>query len=99
MYGASLVTPYNTVYKVYGLANSIFSTMLSSFLNGIGDVNVQMYANVIAVVINIPVSVFLAVTCNLKTAGICLGTVVSLFINIILAIQIRRIFKRLKNNK
>ena len=37
LYGASLVTPYNTVYKVYGLANSIFSTMLSSFLNGIAS--------------------------------------------------------------
>ncbi len=179
LYGASLVTPYNTVYKVYGAANSIFAAMLSpfwskfttahdskdygwikkiikkllciwvvtaiimiisipfyqtvsgfwlnydliyqpflivsmvvyyvlmmhssilsSFLNGIGDVNIQMYANVIAAVINIPVSLFLAVTCNLKTAGICLGTVVSLLvINIILEIQIRRIFKRIENDK
>lgn len=92
--------PFLIVSMVVYYVLMMHSSILSSFLNGIGDVNIQMYANVIAAVINIPVSLFLAVTCNLKTAGICLGTVVSLLvINIILEIQIRRIFKRIENDK
>lgn len=173
LYGSSLVTPYNTVYKLYGAANSIFAAMLSpfwsrfttahdegnynwinkilknlmliwvlissamvitiplyqtisdiwlhyklsyepylivsmviyyilmmhssilsSFLNGIGDINIQMWANVAAAIINIPLSLFLAIECNLNTAGVCLGTVGSLLIiNIILEVQVRKILK------
>lgn len=174
LYGSAAVTPYNTVYKLYGAANSIFaallspfwsrftiandsgdfklikkmldsliaiwglisiamiatiplyqkisdiwlnyklvydrflimsmviyfilmmhSSILSSYLNGIGNINVQMYANILAAVINIPLSYFLAVTCNLKTAGVCLGTIGSLLIiNVALEMQVRGILGR-----
>ena len=157
LYSAKQVTPYNTVYKVYGLSYSIFGALLSPFwskytvaynnkqftwinktvkkliylwivcsigicisipvyqtvsdiwlgvhlhydkyliilmafynilliysgiistvLNGIGELKGQMVIAIVQAVINIPLSVLFAKALDLKTAGICLGTVVCL---------------------
>lgn len=157
LYSAKQVTPYNTVYKVYGIAYSIFGALLAPFwskytvaynnkqfnwickmvkklvgiwigcsvvvlasipiyqkvsdiwlgthlyydkylisfmaiynilliysgimstvLNGIGELKGQMVIGIIQAIVNIPLSIFFAKVLNLKTAGICLGTVVCL---------------------
>ena len=73
----------------------IYSSICSTALNGLGDINVQLICAVCSAVINIPLSIFLAVNCGMATTGICLGTVISLlFGDIVFTIQLRYIIKK-----
>ena len=52
--------------------------MYNLVLNGTGKIKLQMYAWIIAAIVNIPVSVFFASFLDLGVIGIVLGTIVSL---------------------
>lgn len=89
------IVPLMAIYYIAYIYSSICSTVL----NGLGEVNVQMISSVIAAILNIPLSVFFAVNCKLATAGICLGTVISLLIgDVLYTIQIHYILKREKTS-
>ncbi len=64
-------------------------------LNGTGKIRLQMYAWIVAAVLNIPISVFLATTMGLGTIGIVLGTVVCMVpLAILSPIQVRKILSQ-----
>ncbi|MEO1624193.1 MAG: oligosaccharide flippase family protein, partial [Bacteroidota bacterium] len=61
-------------------------------LNGTGKVRLQMYAWLGASLLNIPVSIFLAVSMGLGTIGIVLGTVLSMVpLAILSPIQVKKV--------
>lgn len=64
------------VYVLVQSWNRIFSWVL----NGIGEVNITVYLLIIGAVINIPISIYLAVEMDMNNAGVILGTVFSLII-------------------
>jgi O-antigen/teichoic acid export membrane protein len=61
-------------------------------LNGVGKVKLQMYIYLVAAVVNIPISLLLALTFHMGVAGIIWGTVICQLGHVILApIQVRKI--------
>ena len=61
-----------------------FSSILSSFLNGVGMIKIQMYVGVVQMIINIPLSIYFAKYLHLGNAGVILGTCVTLLIGVII---------------
>ena len=57
-----------------------FSSIFVNFINGVGKVKLQLYFGVFAMLINIPFSVFFAKNMGMGSAGVILGTCVSLSI-------------------
>ena len=73
----------------------IYSSIYSTALNGLGNINVQLVCSIVAAIINIPLSVFFAVGCGFGTTGVCLGTIVSLIGgDIIYTIQMNGIIRK-----
>jgi O-antigen/teichoic acid export membrane protein len=78
---------------------SIWNIIYAYFLNAIGIVNLQMYAAVAAGVVNIPLSIFFAKNLAMGSAGVIMGTVVSLsVISIVCPLQTWYIFKTQMKN-
>lgn len=66
--------------------------LFNLILNGTGKIRVQMYAWILASLLNIPLSIFFAKNLELGTIGIVLGTVCSMIPLIILSpVQVRKI--------
>ena len=61
----------------------IFSHIFSSFVHGISKVKITTVACVIGALVNIPISIALAVTFKMGLNGIILGSIISLLINTI----------------
>jgi len=59
---------------------STWNNIYASFINGIGKIKVQMYASILAMIINIPISIFYAKYLELGSAGVILGTCTSLLL-------------------
>lgn len=79
------------IYYISYLYSSIYSTAL----NGIGDINLQLICSIVAAAMNIPLSIFFARTCGMGTTGVCLGTIISLIGgDIIYTIQMNRIIRK-----
>lgn len=73
----------------------IYSSIYSTALNGLGNINVQLVCSIIAAIINIPLSVFFAKGCGMGTTGVCLGTIISLLGgDIIYTIQMNGIIRK-----
>lgn len=78
----------------------IYSSIYSTTLNGLGKINVQLIFSTIGAIINIPISIFLAKYCNLRTTGICIGTIISLLLgNIAYTIEMKKNIKKWKYQK
>ena len=60
-----------------------FSSIFSSFLNGIGIIKLQMYVGIVGMIINIPISIFFAKNLGLGNAGVILGTCFTLMLGVI----------------
>ena len=72
----------------------------ASFVNGIGLIKPQMYSAILAGIINIPVSIFLAKNMGMHTSGIILGTILSLSIGgVVVFVQTRFILKRMNSKQ
>ena len=83
-----------TIVVAVSIALTNWVNMFNLILNGTGKIRLQMYAWILAAIINIPLSIFFAKTLDLGTVGIVLGTIVSMFPLIILSpIQVRKILK------
>jgi O-antigen/teichoic acid export membrane protein len=79
------------------VAISIWNNIFATFVNGIGQLRVQLYAAIFAMLINIPVSIFLVNNTNLGVSAIIIGTCSSLLIaGISLPIQVKFIIRSLK---
>jgi Na+-driven multidrug efflux pump len=68
------------IFAIVSTWNNIFA----SFLNGASKIKLQMYSSVIAMSINIPLSIFFAKNLELGSAGVILGTCVTLIFGAVL---------------
>lgn len=75
--------------------SSMFASIYSSILNGIGIIKIQMLQAIIAAFINIPLSIFLAQNCGLRTTGVCMATAIGYIIgNFVFKLQLKNFFRR-----
>jgi len=85
-----LLSAFMGLYAIIITWNNIFAY----FINGVGKIKLQMYYGVIAMVINIPISIFFAKNLEMGSAGVILGTCCSLIIGSFFApIQTIKIIK------
>jgi len=77
----------------------VYAMIFMYFLNGIGKIKLQKWLYVFGAIINIPISILLVKYFHLGSAGIIIGTIISILANtIILPIQTNRILKRMKSS-
>ena len=69
------------LYVIIRTENSIFV----NFINGTGKIKLQVYYLIIEMIINIPISVFFARNLEMGSAGVILGTCISLTPSFVLA--------------
>ena len=62
----------NVIYFSVYLIGSLYAYVL----NGIGSVNYQMWLNIAEAIVNIPLSIYLAVNCNMGVIGIKVATTI-----------------------
>jgi O-antigen/teichoic acid export membrane protein len=68
------------------------------FINGVGDIKIQLYISIIAMVINIPLTILLTKYYGFGLNGVVLSNIISLmFAAVILPIQVRRIINKKEN--
>lgn len=77
-YGTVLI-PIVAVYMIV----QMFANNYASFLCGVGAVKASTIISVAGIFINVPLSVYLAKTCNLHLAGIILGSFFVMMISVI----------------
>ncbi len=69
-----LLSAFMGLYVIINTWNNIFVY----FINGVGKIKLQMYYGIVAMIINIPISIFFAKNLNMGSAGVILGTCFSL---------------------
>ncbi len=74
-----LLSAFMGLYAIIFTWNNIFAF----FINGVGKIKLQMYYGIIAMIINIPISIFFAKNLNMGNAGVILGTCFSLLFGFI----------------
>lgn len=73
---------------------STWNNIFAMFVNGIGDIKIQLYTAVVAMFLNIPLSIFLVKYLEFGLSGIVMATIFSLlFAAIALPIQVRHILR------
>lgn len=73
----------------------MYNAIYSSFLNGIGDINLQLVIALVGSIINIPLSVFLAKHFGFGPAGVCMATIFGFVIGaIVFTVQVNGILRR-----
>ena len=79
---------------IYIIANS-FLFPLVYFINGIGKIKLQLIISIVTGILNIPLSIFFARFFQLGSAGVILGTIISItpFI-ILIPIQYKKIINK-----
>ncbi|MBI5915633.1 MAG: MATE family efflux transporter [Bacteroidetes bacterium] len=81
-----------TVSVAVSIAITTWVNMFNLVLNGTGKIRLQMYAWILASVVNIPVSIFFATTLGMGSVGIVLGTVASMVpLAILSPLQVKKI--------
>jgi len=76
----------------------VYSAIFANVMNGIGETSLQLIVAVITAIINIPLSIFLATVCRLETTGVCLATVICMFIgNVIYTLYVHKLFMKLES--
>ena len=88
-----LQTPLIVAMGVF-VAVSTWNNVYAMFVNGIGMIRLQVYTAVLAMIVNIPLSVFFAKHTRLGVSGIVVGTICSLlFSALALPLQVRQIIR------
>lgn len=57
---------------------SIWSNIFSHLLNGMGKMKIQLFTSLIALMVNIPLSIMMVKLVNMRIDGIVIGTIISL---------------------
>lgn len=85
-----MLSAFMGLYVIIGSWNNIFAY----FINGVGKIRIQMYSGIIAMILNIPLSIFFARNLSMGSAGVILGTCCSLLSGAVLGpIQTYKIVK------
>lgn len=73
---------------------STWNNIFAMLVNGIGRIRLQLYTAIVAMLVNIPLSIFLAKYFGLGLSGIVLGTICCLLLAaVVLPIQVHFLFK------
>ncbi|NQU35366.1 MAG: polysaccharide biosynthesis protein [Bacteroidetes bacterium] len=81
-----------SVYMGFYAVLVTWNTIFSYFLNGAGKIKLQMYDGILAMIINIPISIFLAKNIGMGSTGVILGTCISLATgSLLIPIQTKKI--------
>ena len=79
-----------SLYYIVQMIIGIFSTVL----NGLGEINIEMFTALVEMIVNIPFSVFLARDMGLLSTGVALGTVIPQIIGcIVIGMQVFNIVR------
>lgn len=82
------------------VAMRIYGDIYMSFLNSIGIIKWQKYLSIFGAVLNIPISIFLAVNLDLKSSGVILGTCFSIFgLTLIMPIIGHKVIREMSHDK
>ena len=74
-----------------------FGNIFLMFLNGIGNIKMQMIVNVIGMIVFVPLSYYLSVFLNLGIVGIIISTIIcSIYGPLIAPLRVRSILKKLQ---
>lgn len=74
-----------------------WSNIFAYFINGVNKLNIQVYTSIIAIIINIPISIFIVKKLGAGSYGIVIGTIISLsFFAIFGSIQVYKIIVQRK---
>jgi Na+-driven multidrug efflux pump len=84
--GEKLQIPFTlSVFMSLFAIMSTWNNIFVFFLNGTGKIKLQIYYSLMGMIINIPISVFLAKNMGLGSSGVILGTCISLLFGAVLA--------------
>ena len=73
---------------------STWNNIYAMFVNGIGDIKIQLYTAVVAMFLNIPLSIIFVKYLGFGLSGVVLGTIFSLSVAAVaLPIQVNRIMR------
>lgn len=91
--GNRVVIPYllNVCMGLF-IVISCWNSIMTSIVNGLGKIRLQLYYALFAAIINVPLAIFLGRTLHIGSAGVILATSISLLIGTIFGtIQARKI--------
>jgi O-antigen/teichoic acid export membrane protein len=75
--GESIQVPFLlTVLMGVNTIISVFMQPLIMYINGMGKLKIQMYNGLLAGILNIPLSIYFAINCELGVSGVILATLV-----------------------
>ena len=95
VYSAGLI-PLGCLYAIL----TIWCNTYSYIANGLELMNMSMITAAVQAIVNIPLSLFFAISLNMKSAGVLAGTVGSMAISaIVQPIAIKRCIKKLESKK
>lgn len=94
--GSEIEVPYLlTILMAINTMIMMVAQLVSTILNGIGKVKLQMYLGLFGAVINIPLSLFLATTMGLGISGVILATLLcNVLAFLVYPIQVYKIINR-----
>ncbi|MDD5053069.1 MAG: polysaccharide biosynthesis C-terminal domain-containing protein [Sulfuricurvum sp.] len=94
--GSKIEVPYLlTILMGINTMIMMLAQLVSTILNGIGKVKLQMYLGIFGAMINIPLSLFLATTMGLGTSGVILATLLcNLLAFMVYPVQVYKIINR-----
>ena len=93
------IPPYLVATMVAFVTISAWNTVFAMFINGTGEIQLQLYTALMGMILNIPLSLFFAQYIGLGIGGIVTGTAASLlFSAIALPLQARQIIRRLQRS-
>jgi Na+-driven multidrug efflux pump len=94
--GSDLITPSSLIIAMaLFVVISAWNNVFAMIVNGAGKIRPQMYSAIIAMLINIPLSIMLAKEYSLGLSGIVAGTICSLSLAaVVLPIQVWRMTKQ-----
>ena len=77
--GADIAVSTNTLFWVTLLALlTVWNNIFAMFVNGVGEIGIQVVTAIIAIIVNIPISIFLVKIVGLGLSGIAIATILSL---------------------
>jgi O-antigen/teichoic acid export membrane protein len=73
---------------------SAWNNIFAMIVNGIGEIRLQLYTAIIAMLVNIPLSIFLAKYTTLGVSAVVVGTICSLLISgLVLPLQVKQLLR------
>jgi O-antigen/teichoic acid export membrane protein len=94
--GKTIIVNSKLIYAISGfILISVWNSIFSTFINAVGKLNIQIATSIVAIFINIPLSIFLVKYFNMGSYAVVMATIISLsFFAICGSLQTYEILKR-----